>query len=259
MRVSELAPSDKAIFEGYVQRMPPSFFFFTYDLVHNPDKARVMLAIEGEMVRGSMLIFNDAIVQLRGSRKAARCLLERLDVGKAEIQLPKGCEDLLYRHYSPTQYATVLLMVVEKGQRAPPSGEERLIRLGPERAGEVSALMRRTYPEFWGGYSEKDAARSLQNIYWLGIEEGGSLACIGSAHIDSSGGHVAIIATREDQRNKGLATAMTSALVRKILEVAPYAIIYADKANAPAVRAYTKSGFHRYQEFAFVRAKRKPG
>lgn len=117
--------------------------------------------------------------------------------------------------------------------------------------------MRRSYPKFWGGFSTGDARRSLSSAHWLGITIGGRLACIGSAKIYPYGGHIGIVATREECRKQGLATALVSTMVRLITLKAPFAIINVARENDPAVRAYTRSGFRPYQESVLMRAVKK--
>ncbi|HUL39208.1 MAG TPA: hypothetical protein VLU38_02865, partial [Methanomassiliicoccales archaeon] len=50
-----------------------------------------------EVVYGAMLVFDDHVVQLRGSRRGIRFLLENLKSGRIEVQVPADCEGLLLR------------------------------------------------------------------------------------------------------------------------------------------------------------------
>jgi len=61
---------------------------------------------------------------------------------------------------------------------------------------------------FWGDFSHEAAERALKSAHWLAIERDGALACIGSVRMFPYGAHIGIVATREEHRNQGLATAM---------------------------------------------------
>jgi len=100
---------------------------------------------------------------------------------------------------------------------------------------------------FWGDFSHEAAERALKSAHWLAIERDGALACIGSVRMFPYGAHIGIVATREEHRNQGLATAMVNVLTNKALEVAPNVLINVEKSNAPAIRAYSSAGYRPYQ------------
>jgi hypothetical protein len=86
-------------FWNHVNQDPLDYYFFILDLKEQREKTKITLAMEEQKVKGLMLVCADYIVQLRGTRKAVKLLLDSVDLEKVELQAPLDCEDIVLRKY----------------------------------------------------------------------------------------------------------------------------------------------------------------
>jgi RimJ/RimL family protein N-acetyltransferase len=255
LRIVSVEDGFEDVFWEHVNRDPFDYFFFILDLKERREQTTVLLAMEGKKIHGLALMFADHIVQFRGNRKAVEKLLEHVNLEKVELQAPLDCEDIIARKYRPNVRHELVLMSLKRGEEKVQISH-RPVRLGPEDARRVAAIMRKADPEWWGDVKAKDRRESLEKVYWLGIKEGGKLAAIGSARFVDFGSNIGIIATDKRYRNRGYATSIVSALVREILKTSPVALIHVVSDNGPAVRAYSKVGYKPHRRYLFIRGER---
>lgn len=102
MKIAPLSPALEPKFWEHVNQDIPHYFFFALDWKHNRNDTKILLALKENRIDGMMLIFKKRIVQLRGSRKSAKALLERLVLKKAELQASKQHEKSVLEKYTPT-------------------------------------------------------------------------------------------------------------------------------------------------------------
>jgi len=240
------------MFWDYVNRDPLDYYFFILDWTQRREQSKIFLAVEGEEVLGSLLVFADYIVQFRGSREAVQKLLEYSNLEKVDLQAPLNCEDIICQKFKPRVKQVMVLMRLNRGEEhvcltATP------VRLNVEDAEEVAALMRRCDPEWWGETNAEQLKQRWQNVFWLGIKLQGRLVSLGNTRFVDFASNIGVVATDEHYRSRGYATSIVSALVEEILKRSPIALIHVIADNAPAVRTYSKVGFKPYKAYLSIR------
>jgi len=240
------------MFWDYVNRDPLDCYFFILDWTQRREQSKIFLAVEGEEVLGSLLVFADYIVQFRGSREAVQKLLDYSNLEKVELQAPLNCEDIICQKFKPRVKQVMVLMRLNRGEEhvcltATP------VRLNVEDAEEVAALMRRCAPEWWGETNAEQLKQRWQNVFWLGIKLQGRLVSLGNTRFVDFASNIGVVATDEHYRSRGYATSIVSALVEEILKRSPIALIHVIADNAPAVRTYSKVGFKPYKAYLSIR------
>lgn len=256
MEIVSLDPALEAAFWEHVNQDIAHYYFFAYDWKYNRSDTKILLALKEKRIDGMMLIYNEKIVQLRGSRESAEALLERLDLERVEMQVLKHHKHYVLEKYEPTWSHELMLMMLRKG-------EERLhishpiVTLDTSNADQIAAIMRRVDPEFWGEITSEQIVEGMGNTIWAGIKVNGELVSIGRARLTEKVGHIPTVATSEAHRNRGYATSIVSYLVRLILEKTPTAIIYVLSDNPPAIKVYRNVGFKPYRKYFFMRGERR--
>jgi len=255
MKIVPLEQALEPIFWKHVNQDIPYYYFFAFDWKYNRKETKILLALEENRIDGMMLVFRKSIVQLRGSCEAAKALLERLDLQKVELQALEQHKQHILKKYKSTVSHEMILMVLHEG-------EERLqikhptVKLDASDAGRIATIMKQADPEFWETQTSQQIAERMNSLNWLGIKINGELVSIGNAHLTEWGGHIGVIATHEDHRNKGYATSIVSELVKQILGRLSIAMIYVLSDNTPAIRAYEKVGFKPYRTYFFMRGEK---
>ena len=256
MEIVSLKPALEPIFWKHINKDIPHYYFFAFDWKYNRDKTKILLALEGNRIDGMMLVYNQSIAQLRGSREAVRTLCEKLDLEKIELQALDQHKQYILVKYKPTWSHQMMLMVLGKG-------EERLhikhpiAKLDASDAEQAATIMRNADPEYWGDRTSQQIIEWMnQGVIWLGIKVDGELVSVGSTCLTEWAGLIAVVATQADHRNKGYATSIVSELVKQILEKLSTALIYVLTDNPPAIRIYKKVGFKPYRTYFFMRGEK---
>jgi len=253
VEIVSVADGYEQMFWNYVNCDPIDYYFFIRDWTQRREQTKIFLAVEGEEVLGSLLVFADYIVQLRGSREAVRKLLAYANFEKVELQAPPNCEDIVCQKYKPRIRQDMVLMRLNRGEEHVRLTETPA-KLSIEDAEEVAALMRRCDPEWWGEITSEQLKQRWQNVFWLGIRKEGKLVSVGNARFVDFASNIGVVATDERYRSRGYATSIVSALVEEILKRSPIALIHVIADNAPAVRAYSKVGFKPYKTYLSIRS-----
>jgi len=241
-------------FWNYVNRDPIDYYFLVLDWTQRREQTKIFLAVEGEEVLGSLLIYADSVVQFRGSREAVRKLLECADFEKVELQAPPDCEDIICQKFKPRIRQDMVMMRLNRGEEHIQISDKP-VRLGVECAEEVAALMRRCDPEWWGEVNGELLRQRWTSVFWLGIRKEGRVVSVGNTRFDVDFAcNIGTAATDERYRSMGFATSIVSALVEEILKRCPIALIHVIADNAPAVRAYSKVGFKPYKTYLSIRS-----
>jgi RimJ/RimL family protein N-acetyltransferase len=255
MEIVSLGCALEPKFWDHVKQDIPHYYFFAFDWKHNREATEILLALEEERIDGMMLVYNERIVQLRGSDEAAEAFLERLDLDKIEIQSPEKHKQLILKKYKPTlrQSHELMLMVVHKGaeelHRRHPT-----VELDAAYVEKIAGIMRDADPDYWGDVASERILEGMnKGANWFGIKVKENLVSIGMSRLTKWAGLVGVAATHEDHRNKGYATSIVSRLVAEILDRLPLAMIYVLADNPPAIRAYKKVGFKPYKTYFFMR------
>jgi predicted GNAT family acetyltransferase len=252
MKIVSVRDGFENAFFNHVNQDPLHYFFFILDWRERPEQTNIFMAMEGKKIQGLMLVYADAIVQLRGNRQAVEKLLESLSLEKVELQAPLDCEDIVTRKYTPQIRYDLMLMALKKGEENIQVTTQP-VGLRPEDAEEVAEVMRKADPEWWGEITSENRRESLERNYYLGIKRNGKVVSVGNTHFTDFGSNIGVIATNEHYRNMGYATSIVSALVEEILKRSPTALIHVLSNNAPAIRAYSKVGYKPYKHYLLIR------
>jgi GNAT superfamily N-acetyltransferase len=255
MRILPLNDSLESAFWQHVNKAFLDYYFFVVDWKRRREATRIWLALnQQDSIEGMMLVYADRMVQLRGTVEAARELLPRLDIEKAEIQCSPMHKELVLKWFKNVKKASyIFLMTLKKGEENLQITHE-LVKLAVEDSEDIAALMRHGNPDWWGDATGEDMAQGMDKRLWLGIKIDGRLVSVGGTTIEPMGSNIAPVVTHEKHRNKGYATSIVSALVKQILTSSELALIHVETANTPAVRVYTKVGFKPRRQFFLVKA-----
>ncbi|MGD0203850.1 MAG: GNAT family N-acetyltransferase [Candidatus Bathyarchaeia archaeon] len=254
MEIIPVTNESERMFWSYVNRDPLNYFFFIIDWTKRRERTKIWLAIEGKEVFGSLLVFADFVVQLRGNREAVQKLVECVEFDKVELQAPLDCEDIVCKKVKPRVRENMMLMRLNRGQEHV-QAVETPIRLNVEDAEEVASLLRRCDPEWWYENMSERLKQGWQNTYWLGIIHEKKLVSVGNTSFDVDfAANIGVVATDENYRDRSYATSIVSALVQEIFQRSPVALIHVIADNDPAVRAYTNVGFKPYKTYLSIRS-----
>lgn len=259
MKIESLGASFEAIFWQHVNKDIPHYYFYAFDWKYNREKTEILLALENKRIDGMMLIYDKTIVQLRGSRRAAEALLQKLDLEKVELQSLMEHRQLALKKYRPTlrQSHEMMLMLLHKGEEASCIKHPVSI-LDASDSEKIAAIMRDADPEFWGDVASQGIMEGMsKGANWFGVKVNDELVSIGNLRITEWTGLIGVMATKKAHRNQGYATSMVSKLVQQILERVPLAMIFVLSDNSPALRAYTKAGFKPYRTYFFMRGEKR--
>lgn len=256
MEIVSLNRALEPTFWEHVNKDSPHYYFFAYDWKHKRSDTKILLAWKENHIDGMMLIFNEKIVQLRGSSESAKALLEKLDLEKVEIQTLEQHKQYVLEKYKPAWSHELMLMLLRKGEEKLYISH-RIVALDPSDAVQIADMMRNLNPEFWGEVTGEQIAECMSSVNCFGVKVNGELVSLGRTRLTEKVGHIPTVATLEAHRNKGYATSIVSYLVKLILEKLPIAIIYVLSDNPPAIRVYEKVGFKPYRKYFFMKGERR--
>jgi len=249
VRLVLLDSSWEPTFWKHVLRDAPNYYFFILDWKLNKDKTKILLAIRGGEIVGSMLIYNERNVHIRGSPEAAKLLMNEVDLEKAEFQVPIEHEAIVQRKYRPSTRHEMILMTLQRGD------ENLHIRHPISELGsaeEIADLLREEFPE-WGEFTgDRIRERLKNNVLFLGIKDDEKIASIGNTRIVDFGSNIGMVVTRKGYRGRGFAASIVSALLKEILQGSELALIHVLSDNPSAIHVYTKAGFKPYKTYTFI-------
>ena len=235
-------------------------YFFALDWKYNREQTEILLALKQRQIDGMMLIYRQRIVQLRGSREAAKVLLKHLDLEKVELQTQEEHKQYVLEKFEPTWIHNLLLMVLRKGEEKLQTTHP-IVKLNTSHADQIAALMRKADPEFWNETTTDQIIEGMNKVNCFGIKTNEEIVSIGRIRltegINHGIGNIVTVATKEAHRNKGYATSIVSHSVKLILDKMPVATIYVLSDNPSAIKVYTKVGFKPYKTYFFVRGVRR--
>jgi ribosomal protein S18 acetylase RimI-like enzyme len=255
LRLAVLTPQLEDIYWRFVKQDYGDYYFFIYDLILQPQKSKVWLALEGEQILGLMLVYDGYMVQLRGNPVAVGALLTGLDLEHLELNAPIDCEnEVLSKFPVYSKKETLTLMVLDKGKENLPV-TTKVERLGEADFGDVAALMRDSYPAIWSDMTAENVKHltSPEGTVLFGVKREGKLVAFGSTILSPKIGHVMWLATDKQWRNRGFATSILSTLIQENLNKADKTIIYVMDDNPAAKQLYSKMGFAPYKTYLFLK------
>lgn len=168
----------------------------------------------------------------------------------AHAHLAAGHRAVFLRHYDIDTERPMARMGVRGAELVvDPAWDQRpdpVIALGHRDTGDIMALSRH-YPDSFFEPSQ------LSSGYYLGVRVAGELVSMAGVHIVSAVDRLAVIGnvvTHPDHRGRGLSTACTGLLCRRLAEGGHDLIaLNVERDNRSAVRVYEKLGFRVHLTF----------
>ncbi len=256
----EIVPLETALdsaFWEHVGRDIPHYYFFAFDWKYDRDATKILLALEDDRIDGMMLIYKKNIVQLRGSCKAVKALLQRLDLLRVELQALELHKEHILERYEPKIIHNMMLMVLNEGEEMLRL-KHPIVMLDASDAEQIATIMMETNLEFWGTTTKQMIVEGMnRGGKWFGMRINEELVSVGGTRLTEWGGVIGAVATYEAHRNKGFAASIVSRLVKHIFADLSMAMIFVLRDNIPAVRVYEKVGFKPYRTYFFIRGERR--
>jgi predicted GNAT family acetyltransferase len=252
LRVVRLDEGMEEKFWKHVNQDPLNHYWFILDWRNQKADTKITLAMDEESIKGLMLVFKDAIVQLRGSREAVRALVERLDRQNVELTAPANCGDIIPEYYAAPATYEMMMMHLDKGDQTPQitNQSERLTQDDSE---DIARVVREANFGWWDDATAERVRNSIKDNLWVGIRREGRVVAVGSTRFVDIGCNIGIVATDVSYRNQGFATSIVSHLVKEIFSKHSKALIHVLTDNSPAVHVYSKVGFRPYTSFFMIR------
>ncbi|UCD97224.1 MAG: GNAT family N-acetyltransferase [Candidatus Bathyarchaeota archaeon] len=227
------------------------YLFFAFDWKYRKSETAILLASEEGRIRGMMLIYDNRIVQLRGSPEAAKAFVEKLDLDRVELQAQKTHKKYILDKYRPIVTHELVLMRLQRGEEKPQI-KHKVTQLNVSDADQIAEIMNRANPEFWGEITKEGIAERLSEVNCFGIRVNEEVASICRMRTTDWASHISTVATRETHRNRGYATSLVSHAVKQLLREKDTIAIYVLAENDPAVHVYSKVGFKPYRSYFFM-------
>ena len=259
IKVKELNSELEPLFYEHISNDEPNYYFFLLDWKYNRENTKILIAQENRKIKGTMLVFKNRIISIRGSLDAAESLLDRVSIDDVEATCYEEHKSMLLKKYEPTMEHSMTLMKLEKvtdsvHQKYP------LTKLGIEDAEETSNFIKESLPDCWSQVTTEDiSSRINEGDPCYCIKEDGRIVSVVLAREKDFGerigiiGHLNAVATAKDYRSKGYATSIVSQLSGKLLERSNYVLLYVLSDNIPAFTAYSRVGFKSLRSYYFMR------
>jgi|Deesub1362B_J571_1020462.scaffolds.fasta_scaffold00003_651 hypothetical protein len=99
------------VFWEFVHSDILDYFFFIFDWVYYKDRTKFYLYLENDEIQGVMLIYNNSIVQLRGStREVILKFIDKIPKKHIQITVPIQYQEDILRKINVTKQRELILM-----------------------------------------------------------------------------------------------------------------------------------------------------
>jgi len=238
-------------FWRFVRRDPLDFRRFMSNRKHDRQDTDILLALSKGEIEGLMSVFKKSKVSMRGSREAIESLLDYLDLDEFELVAPEEHKDLILERYEPQICEKMYLMHINRGEDRILK-EHKPVGLDAEDAEQIAKLMRESDP-VWAQMTAEKVKETMNWSHWLGIRLEHKVVSIGKITFNEFGSVVGVVATDRENRNKGFATSVVSALVEEVFRRFDKALIFVLTNNHPAIHIYRRIGFKPYKTYLFAK------
>lgn len=239
---------DKATIERFLRRNAPLHVYGLGDLDDHFWSATTWYALEGERgVAALALLYTGlavpVLLALGGEDEPLADLLRSVSHALPagfDAHLSPSLAPVLAEHFSLEFSDHHHRMALVDASRLDGHSAEGLVTLSKGDLDELLAFYRTHYPHGWF------EPRMLETHHYYGIRGPEGLLSVAGVQVYSPRYGVAAvgnIATRQDQRGKGYAKAVVSALCKDLLHSVDTVALGVSAANAPAIACYNALGF----------------
>lgn len=187
-------------------------------------------------------------------------VLEALpEVDTCYLQIPEAFLGPVQRRFAVEGIRPVHRMGLHPADLRPPLGPSAVEALDESHEHEIREL-----------YADGEAKHEAPDFFWrsqlgdgtfFGVRQEGRLVAAGGTHLysaEESVGAVGNVYTHRSHRNRGLASAITTAVARRLIERGTDTIVLNVRSeNEPAIRVYERLGFQRHVRFLEGRGLRR--
>jgi len=251
---------ERHLFE-FMNRDRISHFYTIYDLTRLREKTQTWVALSNNKVVGYSMEFEKRILTTRGNEKCIIPLLKNTDLTTPIFNIEPQHLAAATKLFEPTEppdkmtigTTTTFLTMKTTPKTSKPNIKHNVQQLTKEHAQALAKLL---------GVELQRADDLLRGI-GFGIFKGNRLvASAVSPEILEDLAIIRGVHTASEERNKGYATSVCSALVQKLNEQGKDAMLYVSKDNPPALKVYKKIGFketgHKFLSFIAQRKQKPP-
>jgi len=246
MRLEIVSSSNEALFFKHIKGNFAEYFFFHVDYAQYPEKTKIYIAVQEETIQAMLLIWEDRRVQIRGNLPGTEFLLQNIGyLKKIQPISVTGFEEhksLIKDYFHQYELATILYRMGLTSGHQKDYETYPFMPLGENQRNEITSLMRKSDPIFWGTREPEELLIDEHNK-WFGIIKDDRLVSIIGAWFYEKVGYLTIVGTHPDYWNKGLASSLISSALKEIFKDRKQCYIMVRVDNPPAIHTYEKLGF----------------
>jgi ribosomal protein S18 acetylase RimI-like enzyme len=254
MKIEKIDENNKQRIINSLKRDVVRHAFAFYDIQHEPEKTTVHAAFEENSLKGYILKYTASefpSVVLEGDADTAAKLIKHCPQDKFIMHIPPSLLQTVKSRFPHAKSYVENWMLVKKGEQNIFSIEHTRRLRSEQDAYKLATLLS----------SRKDRPEATMKRYfgWIrkmplyGVFIEGELVSYAGSFIQMPqvwliGG----VYTHPNCRNRGYATAATSAMTEEALRNAEAAALFVRSDNQPAIRAYEKIGYRKIGEKLWI-------
>jgi len=226
----------------YMNQDRISHFYTIYDLKNLREKTLIWVALSNNNVVGYMIEYDKRILTLRGHHECAISLLGNSSLTTPLFNIETKHLSAVNRLFEPTEPAdkmttgliTTFTTMKTTREGFTPNTQHKVQELNKENVQEIIDLLD----------TEEQRAQDMLRGIAFGIFKGNKLVSLAaSPEILEDLAIIRGVQTAPEERNKGYATSVCSALVQRLHKHRKEVFLFVSKDNPAAIKVYKKIGF----------------
>lgn len=227
--------------------------FAIYDLQYEQYFTKMYIALdENGRIDGYMLVYTKLrypSVILEGNHKTAKILLEKLQIKRMIMpDIPQDHAKIVKEIFPNAKFYVEDRMLIKRNQLRSIGRCCLAKRLKVDDVYQLIILMEDVTEQSVAMYTNIIQEFAVYGVFIDEKVVSSARAFVQLPEVWIIGG----VYTRPEHRNKGLATQVTYALTKEVLERANSASLFVRSDNYPAIRVYTKIGYEKIEERIWV-------